>query len=68
LRNHGLLTTGRDLQEAYSRHETVEHYCRILHAARQAGPVGTIPDSDFQRLERMRAQREQASGGKKTDN
>ncbi len=68
LRNHGLLTTGRDLQEAYSRHETVEHYCRILHAARQAGPVGTIPDSDFQRLERMRAQREQASGGKKTEN
>lgn len=55
LRNHGLLTLGRTLEEAYNRHETIEHFARILFQARQLGNVDAIPSEDFQRLERMRA-------------
>jgi L-fuculose-phosphate aldolase len=54
LRNHGLLTIGRSLNEAFFRHETVEHYARIVHLARQLGNIDSIPSDDFQRLEKMR--------------
>jgi len=54
LRNHGLLTLGRSLDEAWQRHETVEHYARIVHLARQLGNVENIPSDDFKRLEGMR--------------
>jgi L-fuculose-phosphate aldolase len=54
LRNHGLLTIGRSLEEAYNRHEIVEHYARIVHLARQLGNVNSIPSDDFKRLEKMR--------------
>lgn len=54
LRNHGLLTVGRSLEEAYNRHETVEHYAKIVHLARQLGNINAIPSDDFKRLEKMR--------------
>ncbi|UCE24245.1 MAG: class II aldolase/adducin family protein [Candidatus Zixiibacteriota bacterium] len=54
LRNHGLLTVGRNLEQAFYRHETVEHYARIVHLARQLGNVNAIPADDFKRLEQMR--------------
>ncbi len=54
LRNHGLLTIGRSLDEAYHRHEVVEHYARIVLLARQLGNVEAIPSDDFARLEKMR--------------
>lgn len=54
LRNHGLLTIGRDIEEAYNRHEVVEHYARIVHLARQLGNINSIPSEDFRRLEKMR--------------
>lgn len=54
LRNHGLLAIGRDLDEAYNRLETVEHYARIVHLAYQLGNINTIPSEDFRRLESMR--------------
>ena len=54
LRNHGLLTIGRSLEEAYNRHEIIEHYARIVHLARQLGNVNSIPSDDFKRLEKMR--------------
>lgn len=54
LRNHGLLTIGRDLEEAYNRHEVVEHYARIVHLARQLGNINAIPSDDFKRLEKIR--------------
>ncbi len=59
LRNHGLLTTGRSLDEAWHRHETVEHYARIVHLARQLGNVDAIPSDDFKRLEQMRSKLDQ---------
>lgn len=54
LRNHGLLTIGRSIEEAYNRHEIVEHYARIVHLSRQLGNVNSIPSDDFKRLEKMR--------------
>lgn len=54
LRNHGLLTIGRTLDEAWHRHDTIEHYAKILHQARLLGNLNRIPSDDFQRLEKMR--------------
>jgi L-fuculose-phosphate aldolase len=54
LRNHGLLTIGGSLEEAYNRHEVVEHYARIVLLARHLGNIETIPSEDFKRLELMR--------------
>ncbi len=54
LRNHGLLTVGRSLEEAYNRLETVEHYAQILHLAHQLGNVNHIPQDDYKRLEDIR--------------
>jgi L-fuculose-phosphate aldolase len=60
LRNHGLLTIGRDVEEAYLRHETVEHYAHIVFLAMQLGSINSIPTEDFQRLEKMRRKLDQA--------
>ncbi len=54
LRNHGLVTVGRSLDEAFHRHELVEHYARILFLARRLGDVERIPSDDFLGLEKMR--------------
>jgi len=64
LRNHGLLTIGRSLDEAWQRHETVEHYARIVHLARQLGNVERIPSDDFKRLEAMRRRMDEAWEGR----
>ncbi|PKM49913.1 MAG: class II aldolase family protein [Firmicutes bacterium HGW-Firmicutes-7] len=37
LANHGLLTWGSDLTQAYFRMESVEHYCKILYYLKQIG-------------------------------
>lgn len=54
LRNHGLLTVGQSLDEAYHRNEVVEHYARIIHLARQLGSLDNIPSDDLHRLEKIR--------------
>jgi L-fuculose-phosphate aldolase len=54
LRNHGLLTLGRTLEEAWHRHETIEHYARILILSRQVGRPRKIPAEDLERLSDMR--------------
>lgn len=53
LRNHGLLTIGRNLREAWHRHEIVEHYARIVALARRLGSVESIPPEDIRRLRKM---------------
>ena len=68
LRNHGLLTIGRSLEEAYNRHETVEHYAHIVHIARQLGNVDKIPSEDFARLEKMRSNLDSAWNGRSEGN
>ncbi|HWR83423.1 MAG TPA: class II aldolase/adducin family protein [Candidatus Deferrimicrobium sp.] len=54
LRNHGLLTLGRSLEEAYWRHEVVEHYANIYWLAHQLGRARRIPVEDFARLKKVR--------------
>lgn len=54
LSNHGLLTVGRNLDEAMVRHETVEHCARIIHLARQLGKVNSIAESELVKLRKMR--------------
>ena len=54
LRNHGLLTLGRNLEEAFNRLETVEQYAKICHLASQLGAVNRIPKEDYHRLVSLR--------------
>ena len=54
MRNHGLLTFGRTLEEAYNRHETVEHFALILWLATRLGTPGRIPPDDLSRLKELR--------------
>ncbi|KAA3636233.1 MAG: class II aldolase/adducin family protein [Calditrichaeota bacterium] len=65
LRNHGLLTIGHTLEEAYNRHEIVEHYAKIVHLSRQLGNINAIPSDDFKRLEKMRTRLDDAWNGNK---
>lgn len=58
LRNHGLLTIGRTLEEAYNRHETVEHCARIAHLSSQIGDPHGIPADDYERLSKIRREGE----------
>ena len=60
LRNHGLLTLGKDIEEAFHRHETVEHFARIMFLATRLGNVNTIPDDDLIRLDELRRRRNMA--------
>ncbi len=42
LKNHGVVTYGKDLWEAFFRHEALEHAARIQILARQVGKVETL--------------------------
>lgn len=50
LAGNGALTLGPDLNLALLRMELVEHYAKILLAARQLGPVQPLPSGDVSRL------------------
>jgi len=66
LRNHGLLTIGNSLETAYNRHESIEHFAKILHLARNLGSVNRIPPDDYKRLVSLREQIEGSSCLSKT--
>ncbi len=50
LENHGVLTVGSTLEQAFLRMELVEHLATIELKARQLGSVQYIPDGDVQQL------------------
>jgi L-fuculose-phosphate aldolase len=50
LGGNGALTLGADLSQALLRMELVEHYAKILTAARQLGPVAPLPPADLAKL------------------
>jgi len=54
LANHGVITWGRDLDEAYSRMETVELYAKILIAALAVGGPREIEAEKLDALHRIR--------------
>lgn len=55
LANHGVLTFGQDLEQAFLRMELVEHLARIAVVATQLGGVKTLPASAIPPLLEARA-------------
>jgi L-fuculose-phosphate aldolase len=54
LENHGALTVGKDIEEAYLRMESVEHAARILILARGLGGPRKLSPEEAERLYRTR--------------
>ncbi|MGC9329238.1 MAG: class II aldolase/adducin family protein [Candidatus Hinthialibacter sp.] len=54
LANHGALSWGDNLMQAYFRMETMEHFARILLASIQLGQVNLFSPDQVNRLEDMR--------------
>ncbi len=50
LGSHGVLTVGKDLEQAYLRMELVEHLARIQQAAISVGRPRSLPEKDVERL------------------
>ena len=55
LENHGALTIGSDVINAYHKMETLEHFAHISYVAKQMGGINTLPPDDVQRLLEARA-------------
>ncbi|MBN1464652.1 class II aldolase/adducin family protein [candidate division KSB1 bacterium] len=55
LANHGALTIGSDILNAYHKMETLEHFAHISFVAQQLGGVKVLPKEDVQRLMEARA-------------
>ena len=54
LSNHGALTLGRDLSQAYFRMETVEHFAEVTLAARALGGPSPLTSDDVRKLLNVR--------------
>lgn len=54
LANHGTLTYGSDLEDAYFKTEIIDAYCRILILARQIGRVNYYSDEKAAELLRLK--------------
>ena len=54
LANHGALTLGTDLINAYYKMETMEHNSKILFRAMQLGNVNEIPEKEVDKLMELR--------------
>ncbi len=55
LENHGALTLGTDLLNAYHKMETLEHTANIVWKAIQLGNVNVLPDNERDRLVALRS-------------
>jgi L-fuculose-phosphate aldolase len=53
--NHGVVTYGSDLRQAYMRMEAVEHYAKIVLAARQLGCTRSLDSQELEKLEAVRS-------------
>ncbi len=54
LANHGLVTWGKDLQQAFFRHESVEHYGKIMLFSQQIGGAVELNQSQIDDLVKLR--------------
>src|SRR6187455_1688492 len=54
LANHGALTLGRDLFQAYYKMETIEHFAQISLVARQLGREHLLSREEVERLQGLR--------------
>ena len=53
LANHGVLTWGKDLTEAWYRMEAVEHYARILYYTRNLGNANVLNQAEVDYLKSL---------------
>jgi L-fuculose-phosphate aldolase len=53
--NHGVVTYGADLRQAYLRMEAVEHYAKIVLAARQLGCTRALDEQELEKLVEVRS-------------
>ena len=54
LANHGTVTYGTDLEDAYFKTEIIDAYCRILLLAKQLGRVHYYPDEKAAELIKLK--------------
>ena len=54
LKNHGVLTLGRNMREAYYRMESVEHLAKITYIAERAGKIDFLEKNEVERLNKIR--------------
>jgi L-fuculose-phosphate aldolase len=54
LANHGVLTTGKNLIDAYYKMEQIEHYAKILFYARQIGNINILKETDLDKLKKVK--------------
>lgn len=52
--NHGVVTVGKDLLDAYHKMETVEHFCAISLFARLLGGEKALPEQEVCKLYKIR--------------
>lgn len=57
LQNHGVVTLGGNLQEAFHRLETVEHLARVYEAARRIGIIQKLPAGSIAELKDLKKRR-----------
>ncbi|RKX28994.1 MAG: class II aldolase/adducin family protein [Candidatus Zixiibacteriota bacterium] len=53
LRNHGVLTIGLNMEEAFNRMETVEHFAKIFYISQGAGKINHLDNSEVERLRKI---------------
>jgi L-fuculose-phosphate aldolase len=54
LANHGAVTCGRDVFDAYYKMERLEHYAHIIFVAKMLGGERVLGSEDVQKLDRIR--------------
>jgi L-fuculose-phosphate aldolase len=54
LANHGLLTYGETLIDAFMKTETVEHFAQVCLTAHQLGGATQLEEADLEKLQRAR--------------
>jgi L-fuculose-phosphate aldolase len=54
LKNHGVLTLGADIEQAYFRMETVEHFAEITIAAKVIGGPSPLSQEEVRKLTHVR--------------
>jgi len=59
LANHGLLTYGTSLPDAFMKTETVEHFAQVSLAAHQLGGGTSLQENDIEKLKHARARYKQ---------
>jgi L-fuculose-phosphate aldolase len=62
LRNHGAVTLGNDLEDAFNKMEMLERYAQTLLIAKQYGPLKHLPDDSIRQFLGIRQENEKLSG------